>query len=188
MVCRAARAEAARAVAAMVVEARVGVRAAAAREVAKAVAGTEVEAPAHFPEGRAAPRVERVAERAAVVRAVVMEAAARVAAMVAVATVAVKAAAARVAVKVVVVTVAATAVPSPQPFWSCTAEPTPKHDGAAGQRRVALICARRSLELHASGPLRDRTGGRSADAATAEATAEVLMYQNVEAWVAWNPR
>ena len=132
--------------------------------------------------------VARVAERAAVVRAVVMEAAARVAAMVAVATVAVKAAAARVAVKVVVVTVAATAVPSPQPFWSCTAEPTPKHDGAAGQRRVALICARRSLELHASGPLRDRTGGRSADAATAEATAEVLMYQNVEAWVAWNPR
>ena len=132
--------------------------------------------------------VVRVEARAVAVKAEVMEAAARVAAMVAVATVAVKAAAARVAVKVVVVTVAATAVPSPQPFWSCTAEPTPKHDGAAGQRRVALICARRSLELHASGPLRDRTGGRSADAATAEATAEVLMYQNVEAWVAWNPR
>ena len=144
-------------------------RAAAAKGVARAV-------------------VARVAERAAVVRAVVMEAAARVAAKVAVARVAVKAAAARVAVKVVVVTVAATVVPSPQPCWSCTTEPTPKHDGAAGQGRVALICARRALELHASGPFRDRTGGRSAAAATAEATAEVLMYQNVEAWVAWNPR
>ena len=130
----------------------------------------------------------RVAARAMGATAVGMAVAARVAAMVAVATVAVKAAAARVAVKVVVVTVAATAVPSPQPFWSCTAEPTPKHDGAAGQGRVALIWARKALELHASGPLRDRTGGRSAAAATAEATAEVLMYQNVEAWVAWNPR